>query len=289
MKAARVYLRFPGEVAKAVTLSYDDGSEQDIRLISILDRHGMKGTFNISSGLYSPEGKTFKEGSVCRRLSQKACIELYKNSGHEVAVHGFSHPMLEQMPSSRVALEVLEDRMNLEKDYGVPIRGMAYPFGSYSQSVVDTLKSAGIAYSRLTSPTRKFSLPRDWFRLEPTCKHTDGQLMELAQSFISAKGDKAPMLFYLWGHSFEFDSDHNWDVIERFCESIGGRADTWYATNIEIYDYVQAYERLIWMADMSGVYNPSVTPVSFMYHTIEESGEERRLYTVGGGETLLFQ
>ena len=288
MKAVRIYMRFPRETAKVVTLSYDDGSEQDVRLIELLNQNHMKATFNISTGLYSPEGKQFSEGSVCRRLTHDRAINLYKNSGHEVAVHGFSHPMLEQMPVSRVSMEVFEDRINLERDFGVSVRGMAYPFGTYSQSVIEALKSTGIVYSRTTVSSKNFSLPTDWFRLSPTCKHTDPQLMELTERFLSAKGDKAPMLFYLWGHSFEFDADGNWNVIENFCRQIGNREDVWYATNIEIYDYVQAYQRLIWTADMSRVYNPSVLPVSFLYHVIGEDGETKRLCTVGAGETLLL-
>ena len=45
-------------------------------------------------------------------------------------------------------------------------------------------------------------------------------------------------MFYLWGHSYEFDENDNRDVIEKFAEFVGGRDDIWYATNIEIYDYV---------------------------------------------------
>ena len=41
--------------SKVLTLSYDDGVVQDIRLIEIMDKYGIKGTFNISSGLYVPE------------------------------------------------------------------------------------------------------------------------------------------------------------------------------------------------------------------------------------------
>ena len=42
---------------------------------------------------------------------------------------------------------------------------------------------------------------------------------------------------------------------------MGGRDDIWYATNIEIYDYVKAYENLILSADCSAVYNPSSVDV----------------------------
>ena len=49
-------MRFPGGLRKAVTLSYDDGVEQDRELIGILDQAGLKCTFNLNSGCFPPEG-----------------------------------------------------------------------------------------------------------------------------------------------------------------------------------------------------------------------------------------
>ena len=38
---------------KTVTFSYDDGTTQDIRLIELLNKYGLKCTFNLNSGLFS--------------------------------------------------------------------------------------------------------------------------------------------------------------------------------------------------------------------------------------------
>ena len=70
-----------------------------------------------------------------------------------------------------------------------------------------------------------------------------------------------PMLFYVWGHAYEFEINDNWQRIEDLIEKVGGQADIWYATNIEIYDYARAYERLLFSADGKRVYNPSVQEV----------------------------
>lgn len=253
----KTFMRFPNGKEKALTLSYDDGVEQDIRLVEILDKYGLKCTFNINSGYYAPEGKTYPEGTVHRRMSHSMAIELYKNSVHEVAVHTYSHPWLETLPSSTVAQEIIEDRKNLEADYGKPIRGMAYPYGTFSDTVVDVLKSSGIAYSRTTVSTEMFNIPSDWLRLPATCHHNNPRLMELVEKFVTMKELTHPKMFYLWGHSYEFEANNNWNIIEKFAEYVGNRDDIWYATNIEIYDYVKAYERLEWSVDLSSVYNPS--------------------------------
>ena len=68
-------------------------------------------------------------------------------------------------------------------------------------------------------------------------------------------------MFYLWGHSYEFEADNNWHVIEEFAARIGGKDDIWYATNIEIYDYVDAWKRMITSADGLRIFNPSNRPI----------------------------
>lgn len=271
-----MFMRFPGGKAKALTLSYDDGVEQDIRLIEIMKKHGLKGTFNINSGLYAAEGTVYKEGHIHRRMTKKMVEAVYQNSGMEVAVHGLTHPFLEQLPAALCTKEILQDRENLEEQFGGLVRGMAYPFGTYNDDVVETLRRCGIVYSRTVISTRKFDIPTDWLRLPATCHHNDPQLMELAHRLTEGEFNRAPALFYLWGHSYEFEKDDNWNVIEEFAEYIGNRADIWYATNIEVYDYVEAYRQLGCSASGDRFYNPTSTEIYFTYNN--------KAYSVKGGE-----
>ena len=69
------------------------------------------------------------------------------------------------------------------------------------------------------------------------------------------------MLFYIWGHSYEFNLDNNWELIEGVCAKLGGRDDIWYASNIEIYDYVTAQRSLRISADNRIIENPSALDV----------------------------
>ena len=278
----RVFLRVPGGLAKALTVRYDDGVEQDVRLIEILDRHGIKATFNINSGCYSYEGKVFEPGRIHRRMSKSMVTKAYANSSHEVAVHGYSHPFLETLPPAEAAYEILEDRKNLEEQFGCIIRGMAYPYGTYNDTVVEILKNSGIVYSRTVQSTRKFKMPTDWLRLPATCHHNDPELMALAEKFVKLPSAEHPKMFYLWGHSYEFEENNNWDVIEKFCEYMGGRSDVWYATNIEIYEYTKAYEQLVWSADMSVVKNPTTTALWF---EVSKFRGEVKLIKLEAGET----
>ena len=250
-------LRFKDGKLNALTLSYDDGVIQDKRLIEILDKYGIKATFNINSGLFSPEGSEKLENRP-RRMTRSEAIELYKGSGHEVAVHCVTHPWIAALNDADILREVYEDRKNLERDFGGIVRGMAYPFGCFNDRVVSALEAAGIAYSRTTVQTERFEIPEDWLRLDSTCHHNNPKLMELADAFINGRVySNKSRLFYLWGHSYEFDDCDNWNVIEEFAEFVGGRDDVWYATNIEIYDYIQAYRSLQISCDGTVLHNPS--------------------------------
>ena len=254
---ANLRMLFPEGKAKALTLSYDDGVEQDKKLIEILNQYGLKATFNLNSGCYAKEGTTYPAGTIHRRMSRSEVTSTYKNSGHEVAVHGLTHPGLDQLPEGLAAYEIVEDRKNLEQQFGTIVRGMAYPYGSYSNQVVDTLKNAGIAYARTVETTHNYSIPNDWLRLAATCHHNDPKLMELAKRFVEDKYPWTPYLFYLWGHSYEFEENDNWKVIEEFASYVGHREDIWYATNIQVHDYVEAYRRLQVSYDSFMVKNPT--------------------------------
>ena len=182
------------------------------------------------------------------------------------------------MTAPEVMTEIVEDRKGLEKEFGGVIRGMAYPFGTYSDEVVKCLESCSIAYSRTVHATHGFSIPQDWLRLDPTCHHTDPELTALCDRFLADAAPFASRLFYLWGHSYEFEGDDNWQVIEAFAQKMGGHEDIWYVTNIEMVDYVNAYRRLIASADGKTLHNPTTTRL-----WLEEAG---RMVEIGPGETV---
>ena len=270
-----IFVRFPEGRDRALTFSYDDGVIQDKRMVELLDRHGMKGTFNLNSGCFRAEDDT-----KSRRMTEREIVELFGNGDHEVACHGVTHPYLETLPTAEAVCEVLEDRRNLERLFGKPIRGMAYPFGTYNERVINVLRDCGIVYSRTVSSTEKFELPSDWFRLPATCHHNNPRLMELAKTFVEKDlRDRNAKLFYLWGHTYEFADNDNWNVIEEFMDYMAGRDDSiWYATNMEIYDYLRDYSQLIFSVGCDIVENPTARRLWFC--------RNGKTYSVGAGETL---
>jgi len=262
----RIFMRFPGFKRKAVTLSYDDGVIFDEQLINIMRKNGLKGTFNISTGLLN-------EGNP-RRLTKENVVKLYTESGNEVAVHGKYHVSLADVPLAMAVDDVLKDRQTLEEWFDKIVIGMAYANGSFDDNVVEIVKKCGIKYSRTTISTEKFDIPENWLMIPTTCHHKNPRLMELAKKFIESPESKyywskKPQLFYLWGHSYEFNDEDNWEIIEEFATYMGNRDNVWYATNGEIYNYVKAYDSLMWGADGKRVYNPSVYDIFINYYDNE--------------------
>ena len=262
---ANMIMRFPGGLPKALTLSYDDGVEQDEKLIAIAEKYGLKGTFNINSGCFPPEGTTYAPGAIHRRMPLNRLKDVYAKSSWEIAAHAYTHASLVGLPANIAAEEVLRDRKELEDIFGTVIRGFAYPYGAFDDQSVEILRSCGICYARTVQSTRDFHLPKDWLRLQATCHHNDPELMNLADKFVKARNWWDPMLFYLWGHSYEFEANDNWDVIERFAQAVSGKEDIWYAANIEIYDYCRAFSQLVFNTAMTLCVNPSARDLWFAY------------------------
>ncbi len=256
----KVYTCFPEGKAKALTMSYDDGKVEDIRLLEIFNKYGIKGTFNLNYGIMISE----QEGQQHPRIPEEQIAKLYK--GHEIATHTMTHPTIARCPITEAAMEILEDRKGLEKISGTVIRGHAYPNGSYNEDIKQLFKQLGIAYARVTETNAgfgfsDFGLPTDPMEWRPTCHHNDPKLMEYAEYFAEFKKKQYLKLMYVWGHSYEFAENDNWQVIEEFCRYMGGRDDIWYATNIEIIDYMEAEKQLKFSADYHLVYNPSASSV----------------------------
>lgn len=244
MKHSLSFDRFPGGKKHAVTLSYDDGNIADRRLISILNEYGLKGTFCLNSSTLGKEGF----------VTPEELPSLY--AGHEIAAHSVHHKRMTELEPEEMAQEVLEDRKALESYAGAIVDGFSYPYGANDETLRFALRSCGIRYARTTVATHGFRAPDDLLQWNPTCRHRD-ELDKYTIRFLRRAEAEEGLIFFLWGHSYEFDRDDNWEVMEHFCNAIGGRGDTWYCTNGELASYLTARRMLRISADGSIIENPT--------------------------------
>ncbi len=242
------YLLFPEGKTRVVTFSYDDGPQEDERLVALFNQYAVKATFHLNSGHY--RNHTPAQIAALRALY----------AGHEIACHTVNHGHLPEMPPAVMINEIMEDRKALEKIADHPVTGMSYPFGTISDKAIDALRACGITYSRTINATNYFHLPHDFLQWHPTCHHK--QALERCDAFLADLTTKwrAP-LFYIWGHSFEFKTEEDWMYMEQVVSTLAGKDEIWYATNGDIYAYRQAQEALVISADERIIHNPSAIPV----------------------------
>ncbi len=264
------FLRFPGGKSKALTFSYDDGFQQDVRLAEVFNKYCCKCTFNFNSQALRGE-KGIKPDEVRKYIL---------NHGHEIALHGSNHRPEGILRPIEGIQDVLANRLELEQSFDTIIRGMAYPGSGINffahnanfENVKQYLKELDIVYARtINGDNDSFRLPSDWYAWMPNAHHGNPRIFEYIDKFlhIDADGPKSsgtqriPCLFYIWGHSYEFDDEDNWERIDLICKQLAFHNDIWYATNMEIYNYVQAYHSLVYSADGSRIYNPTLQTIWF--------------------------
>ena len=249
------YDRYVGGKRYAATFSYDDGGAADRRLVELFNKYNMKCTFNlISSSLIKTDGTGIKTAEL---------KDLY--AGHEIACHSYSHPHLERMSVQDQYDELIRDRQIIEGATGRIIRGLAYPFGTYNTDTTFTaMKTASLVYGRTATSTGTFELPSDFRIWNPTTHHNECEPFVKKFKYNVEKAIwRAGGVLYIWGHSYEFDNKDypvQWDKFEEILASLAEDADgIWFATNIEIYDYVNALKALRRSADGKTFCNPTDT------------------------------
>lgn len=225
---------------KAITLSYDDGTTQDIQLIELLNKYGLKATFNLNSQRLGTNKILLREGKRISHYKIHPNDVRYVYEGHEIAVHTLDHPLLPKLDDAEVIRQVEQDRLTLSELAGYEVIGMAYPGGgvNHDARVADLVKNrTGVRYARTIISTGTFAPPEDLYRFNPTCFHPaldPTEAMALAKKFLEMDAD-TPQIFYIWGHAFEteYHSD-SWRQLEDFFALISGHDNIFYGTNAEV-------------------------------------------------------
>ena len=221
---------------KAVTFSYDDGVTQDIRLIELLNKYGLKCTFNLNSERLGCKGMLTRNGLRIAHYKVHREDVPYIYEGHEIAAHSLTHPTLTTLEDTKVIRQVEQDRLNLSEIAGYEVVGMAYPNGPNDDRVAGLIREhTGIQYARTVTLTDSFDTQKNLYRFDPNIYHMDfDRMMTMGRQFVELKADK-PQILYIWGHSYEMDYFPDaWVKLEEFFKLISGREDIYYGTNKEI-------------------------------------------------------
>ena len=274
-----IEMLFPQGKSKALILSFDDGNVADKHLVKLMNEYGLVGTFHLNSNKLGAKDY----------LTKEEVKNLYK--GHEVSGHTANHPGLTSLSKIDVIYEVIEDRKELERLMGYPVRGMSYPFGNTNDFVIEAITGLGIEYARTVGDTYNFSMPTDYLKWQPTIhlfgktnyipNDTENDKKELAQ-FYQLTSDflkaNSLALFYVWGHSWEYEGPGNkWAEVEKFFKMISQNPEIYYTTQIGLVDYINAFKNLKFSVEKDLVTNLSAINVF-----IKING---KVFTVEAGST----
>ena len=129
---------WPNGVRHCVTFSYDDARFEDYRLVELFNKYSLKATFHICC----PEWKDrfeFLKRDGAKYVAIEDYAKLYE--GHEMSCHLAHHPFVHKLPKESLATEVYRNKVFLESIAGYPVRGMSYPFGTFTEQAITTFES----------------------------------------------------------------------------------------------------------------------------------------------------
>jgi peptidoglycan/xylan/chitin deacetylase (PgdA/CDA1 family) len=245
--------KFPGNKRIAVTASFDDGVETDRPVIERFNAWGLKATWNLNSVGLNPH-------PYAKTIPLEQIAEVYH--GHEVALHTVTHPHLERLDAAQIAYEILDDKKALENFVGYPIRGMAYPCGTWNQTVINVLRALGIVYARTVEKRDHCFPPEESLAWPATAHQFDAGLSEKWKEWYDSQWFNG--VFFIWGHSYEFELQKDWAGLERIFKPLAGKKDVWYCTNIELFDYEAARKQIVIAANRGSAYNPSGKTITLL-------------------------
>jgi hypothetical protein len=228
---------YPNGKRKAFVLTYDDGVLQDVRLVLLLNKYGLKGTFNLNSLLMEREFEWHHEkiGAV-RRLPCAIAAHLYE--GHEVASHSCTHPDLSGMSREAIMYELGHDRWLLERLTGQLVKGFGVPFDYYDGIAVDCVREPGFVYGRGSEETRSYAPIWDPYRQQAGMFHLSEGLTEFVEGFLRTEEELATCIIV--GHSYDLDAENLWDTTEEICKAVSNAEDVLPMTHLELVEYQQA-------------------------------------------------
>jgi peptidoglycan/xylan/chitin deacetylase (PgdA/CDA1 family) len=246
-----------------VTTSWDDGAVQDLRLLKLLNKYNLKGTF------YIPKNINFeiKKGQFLKQLSEKDILEIAKTQ--EIGAHGITHTYLDELNKEQIYNEVKNSKDWLEKLLNKEIKMFAYPGGKYNDDIVNIVKESSflgarttrLFYTDIKNPflmgntcqcRSVFSLYKDWslpFKSKVILRRSKSFLRDVlinnlpisalwdwvrANKILLEKVEKNGGIWHIFGHSWEIERYKLWKDLEKLFKYISNRKDVRYLTNGEV-------------------------------------------------------
>ena len=199
---------------KILIFSFDDGTVYDKRFVALLNKYGVRATFNLNSGLEDFVWQ-FEDRFPIRRQILAETVAQYR--GHEVASHSLHHHWLNTLTPPQLRREVEEDAETLKELFGLREIGFGVPFTACEEREIRIIQKY-VRYIRLSAFSDSFTLPEDPYHIPIHGLYNDPDIYEKLARF--SQSDLPVSLFVMAGHSYEFEVFDHWQFIEDMIQYI---------------------------------------------------------------------
>lgn len=211
-----------------ITTSWDDGHPLDLKLAELLKRYDIPATF------YIPIDNIERECMNPRQISEIA-------QSFDVGGHSYHHMNLTRISPKEAEKEIIEGKKRLEEIIGREVISFCYPRGSFNHDTINMVEGSGFIGARTVKLFhRSINAP---FKMGTTAytndlnvtaymKHSVASLDPGLFLFIFRNNlffkrweriatetldfvTKNGGVWHLWGHSWEIDSNNDWEKLER--------------------------------------------------------------------------
>jgi peptidoglycan/xylan/chitin deacetylase (PgdA/CDA1 family) len=203
-------------MARYFLLSFDDGSVYDRRFVELLNRFGIKGTFNLNSGLEDFVWYYEDKFPVRRQILSEVGY-LYR--GHEIASHSLHHHWLNSLTPPQISREIGDDCEALKRIFRLQEIGFGVPFTACGEREVKLIRKF-VRYIRLSEFAETFALPADPFHIPIHALYHDGDIREKLTRFAESPLEDG--LFVIAGHSYELEVLQHWEYMDRLLQFVSG-------------------------------------------------------------------
>ncbi|NIP42058.1 MAG: polysaccharide deacetylase family protein [candidate division Zixibacteria bacterium] len=128
----------------AICLSFDDGYADFYQLFrEYLEPNSIPATVFVTAGFIGEKASWDYKPAPASHLSIEQLKDLSHSELITIGSHSLSHPDLTRVENDRIETEVMESKKILEDIIGREVQYFSYPFGRFSQSIIDEVKNAG--------------------------------------------------------------------------------------------------------------------------------------------------
>lgn len=231
---------YPEGKSKALILTYDDGVEEDIKFVNLIEKYNLKGCFNLNFGLMESHFEwKHQSGKTIKRLSLQTAVQLYKK--HEIASHTMTHPYLEKLNEREILQEMVMDKENLELVFERKVKGFALPFNFFSPLIKECIKKTGFEYGRISEESFSSEPVTDYFAWRPSIFHLNNKLENFINSFLQTDNELA--ICTIAGHSYDLEVENKWNLFENILKRINDNKNILSMTMSENTAYLKAMKK----------------------------------------------